>query len=62
MEAGPMITNDTTLLLLAGALAAASLLALAAGLAGPVAWEDEGTLRALAFAAGEATEWPPTIR
>jgi hypothetical protein len=56
-----MSTNDTGLVLLACLLAVATLIALVAGMVGTVTWEDEGALRAVALAAGEAPDWPPVI-
>ena len=56
-----MTINDNALLLLAGGLAVATVLALVASLMGPVGWEDETLWQGVALAAHEIPDWSQTI-
>ncbi len=56
-----MTINDNALLLLAGGLAVATVIALVASLMGPVGWEDETLWQGVALAAHEMPDWSQTI-
>ena len=55
-----MTITDNALLLLAGGLAIATLIAIVANLVGAVPWEDESLRQGVAFAAQDMAEWSQT--
>jgi hypothetical protein len=55
-----MTLNDNALLLLAGGLAVATVIALVANLVGMAGWEDESLRQGVAFAAQDMADWSPT--
>jgi hypothetical protein len=61
-EGWTMIMSDNALLLLAGGMALATLIALFAGMVGPVAWDDDTAREGVLLAAGKAADWLPVVR
>jgi hypothetical protein len=55
-----MTINDNALLLLAGGMAVATVIALVANLVGSAGWEDESLRQGIAFAAQDMAEWSQT--